>query len=133
MLPWMCIYDNDLYGCLLPDFIAVLESLPHVQEQFMKSGMFAQSITGKLYSFVALGIWIKSTMNKGSKLKSGWLAILKNEKQLLSNTRNVNNVKQVRISPPMKHCTIIHAPMQKLTQFCSHYMVNCNQKDIQRQ
>lgn len=35
-------------------------------------------------------------MNKGSKLKSGWLAILNNEKQLHSNTRNVNNVNQVR-------------------------------------
>jgi len=35
-------------------------------------------------------------MNKGSKLKSGWLAILNNEKQLLSNTRNVNNINRVR-------------------------------------
>jgi len=35
-------------------------------------------------------------MNKGSKLKSGWLAILNNEKQLLSNTLNVNNVNRVR-------------------------------------
>ena len=29
-------------------------------------------------------------MNKGSKLKSCWRAILNNEKQLLSNTRNLN-------------------------------------------
>jgi len=35
-------------------------------------------------------------MNKGSKLKSGWLAILNDEKQLLSNTRNVNNINWVR-------------------------------------
>jgi len=44
--------------------------------------MFAQSMTGNPYSCVALDIWIESTMNKGSKLKSGWLAILNNEKQL---------------------------------------------------
>ena len=35
-------------------------------------------------------------MNKGSKLKSGWLAILKNAKQLLSNTRNANNINRIR-------------------------------------
>ena len=35
-------------------------------------------------------------MNKGSKPKSGWLAILNNEKQLLSNTWNVNNINRVR-------------------------------------
>ena len=34
-------------------------------------------------------------MNKGSKLKSG-LAILKNEKQMISNTRNFNNVNRIR-------------------------------------
>ena len=33
---------------------------------------------------------------QGLKLKSGWLAILNNEKQLLSNTRNVNNINRVR-------------------------------------
>ena len=58
--------------------------------------MFAQSITGKPYSCVALDIWIESTMNKGSKMKAGWMAILNNEKQLLTNTRNANNVNRVR-------------------------------------
>ena len=98
MLPWIQIYDNDKYGRHLPDFTAVLESLPPSQAEFMESGMFAQSMTGKPYSSVALDIRIESTMNKGSKLKSGWLAILKNEKQLLSNTRNVNNINRIRAS-----------------------------------
>jgi len=83
MLPWMQIYDNDKYGRHLPDFIAVLDTLPVEQAAFMNDGMFAQSMTGNPYSCVALDIWIESTMNKGSKLKSGWLAILNNEKQLL--------------------------------------------------
>ena len=34
-------------------------------------------------------------MNKGSKMKSGWLSIL-NEKQLLVHNRNVNHVTQIR-------------------------------------
>jgi len=35
-------------------------------------------------------------MNKGSKMKSGWLSILQNEKQLLVHSRNVKNVAQIR-------------------------------------
>ena len=58
--------------------------------------MFAHSMTGNPYSCVALDLWIDSTMNKGSKLKNGWLAILNNEKQLESNVRNVNNVNRIR-------------------------------------
>ena len=53
-------------------------------------------MTGNPYSCVALDLWIESTMNKGSKLKNGWLAILNNEKQLESNVRNVNNVNRIR-------------------------------------
>ena len=58
--------------------------------------MFAQSKTGKPYSCIALDMWIETSMNKGSKLKAGWLAILSNEKQLLSNIRNVNYINRVR-------------------------------------
>jgi len=74
----------------------VLDTLRVEQAAFIEDGMFAQSMTGNPYSCVALDIWIESTMNKGSKLKSGWLAILNNEKQVLSNNRNVNNVNRVR-------------------------------------
>ena len=98
MLPWMQVYDNNRYGRYLPDFITVLDTLPEDQASFMANGLFAQSMTGKPYSSVALDMWIETTMNKGSKLKSGWLAILFNEKQLLSNTRNVNNVNRIRAS-----------------------------------
>ncbi len=41
-------------------------------------------------------MWIECTMNKGSKMKSGWLSILKNEKQLLVHSSNVNNIAQIR-------------------------------------
>lgn len=98
MLPWMQIYDNDMYGRHLSDFTTVLDTFPANQAKFMKSGMFVQPMSGKPYSCVALDIWIESTMNKGSKLKCGWLAIRKNEKQLLSNTRNINNINWKRAS-----------------------------------
>ena len=63
MLPWMQIYDNNKYGRHLPDFTAVLDTLSVDQTAFMESAMFAQSMTGKPYSCVALDIWIESTMN----------------------------------------------------------------------
>ena len=41
-------------------------------------------------------MWIEMTMNKGSKLKAGWLSILRNEKQLMTDIRNANNLGRIR-------------------------------------
>lgn len=95
MLPWMVAYDNNRYGRWLPDFWAMLTTLPPDQVAFLRTD-FTQSITGKPYSNMAWDMWIECTMNKGSKMKSGWLSILHNEKQLLVHSRNVNNVAQIR-------------------------------------
>ncbi|KAK1893417.1 Serine/threonine-protein kinase ATG1 [Dissostichus eleginoides] len=95
MLPWMVAYDNNRYGKWLPDFWAMLTALPADQVAFLRTD-FTQSITGNPYSNMAWDMWIECTMNKGSKMKSGWLSILQNEKQLLVHSRNVNNVAQIR-------------------------------------
>ncbi len=92
MLPWMIAYDNNRYGRWLPHFWAML---PVDQVAFLQTD-FTQSITGNPYSNMAWDMWIECTMNKGSKMKSGWLSILQNEKQLLVHSRNVNNVAQIR-------------------------------------
>ena len=42
-------------------------------------------------------MWLECTMNKGSKVKAGWLTILQTE-QLLMHPRNVNNVAKIRAS-----------------------------------
>jgi hypothetical protein len=67
----------------LPDFWALLTVLPADQVAFLHTA-FTQSITGTPYSNMAWDMWIKCTMNKGSKMESGW-----NEKQLLVHSRNV--------------------------------------------
>ena len=95
MLPWMLAYDRLKYGRWLPDFWAMLLNLPVDQFKFLQEN-FAQSLSGNPYSNMAWDMWIETTMNKGSKLKSGWLSILKNEKQLLVHSRNVNNVARIR-------------------------------------
>ena len=53
-------------------------------------------MTGNPFSGLSLDMIIEVTMNKGSKLKSGWLSILKNEKQLLVHSRNCNNISRIR-------------------------------------
>ena len=35
-------------------------------------------------------------MNKGSKMKAGWLSILRNEKQLMADTKSINKIGRVR-------------------------------------
>ena len=98
MIPWMQIYDNNHYGKWLVEFWLEMESLPDGISCYMEEGLFAQSMTGNPYSCIPLDLWIEMTMNKGSKLKSGWKNILKNEKMLLCHTRNANFVNRIRIS-----------------------------------
>ena len=95
MLPWMLQYDRIMHGRWLPYFWITLLNLPQDQFCFLQDN-FAQTLKGSPYSIMAWCMWIETTMNKSSKLKSGWLSILKNEKQLLVHSRNVNNIARVR-------------------------------------
>jgi hypothetical protein len=95
MLPWLGAYDNNNYFRWLPHFWSMLSSLPPDRRNYLEQN-FAHSITGNPYSGQPLDMIIEITMNKGSKLKSGWLSMLKNEKQLLVHSRNVNNVNRIR-------------------------------------
>ena len=53
MLPCMVACDNNTYGRWLPDFWAMLTSLPADQVAFLRTD-FAQSITGNPYSNMAV-------------------------------------------------------------------------------
>lgn len=94
MLPGLMAYDNHDYGRWLPDYWAMLSSLPDEQMTFINDH-FAQSMTGLPYSCQPMDLWIETTMNLNSKLKQGWLLLLQNEKQLFATTRNANNVARV--------------------------------------
>ena len=63
----------------------------------MRHGLFAQSMTGKPYFCLLLDLWIEMTMNKGSKMKAGWLRFLENEQMLLSHVRNANLINRIRV------------------------------------
>ena len=66
-------------------------NLPRDQESFLEE-KYAHSLAGNPYSGMFLDMIIEVTMNKDSKLKSGWLSILKNEKQLMVHSINCNNI-----------------------------------------
>ena len=98
MLPWLHVYDRDKYGKWLLHFWLDMCSLPEEHGNFMRDGLFSQSMTGNPYSCLPLDMWIEMTMNKGSKMKAGWSSILKNEAMLLIHTRNANFINRVRDS-----------------------------------
>ena len=95
MLPWLTIYDNNQYSRWLPYFWSVLTNLLRDRECFLEEN-YAHSLTGNPYSGMSLYIIIEVTMNKSSKLKSGMLSILKNEKQRLVRSRNCDNTPCIR-------------------------------------
>ena len=95
MMPWMVIYDNANYGRWLPLFWADMSNIS-TEHSDLISTIFSQSMTGNPYSNIPPDLWIECTMNKGSKLKSGWKRLLKNEKALLVHVKNCNKVNAVR-------------------------------------
>ena len=76
-------------------FWSVLTNLPRDLDSFLEEN-YTHSLTGNQYSGMSLDMIIKVTMNKGSTLKSGWLSMLRNEKQLLVQSRNCNNIACIR-------------------------------------
>lgn len=95
MMKYIMAYNNHNYGRWLPDYWASISSLPGDQYTFFANN-FSRSLTGLPFSLQGMDLWIECTMNLGSKLMQGWLNLLDNEKQLLSTTRNVNNIARIR-------------------------------------
>lgn len=96
MQPWMAVYDNLHYSRYMTVFWASMNNLKEEWATYMRSGLFSASLTGNPYSAIPLDQWIEVTMNKGSKMKGGWIGITKNETRVNINTRTVNKINNVR-------------------------------------
>jgi len=70
MLPWLVAHDSSRYGRWLPDLWATQISSP----PFMLTSLSPSQSTPS--SNVAWDMWIVCTLNKGSKMKSGWIPVL---------------------------------------------------------
>ena len=91
LLPWLTIYDNNQYSRWIPYFWSVLTNFQRDWENLLEEN-YAHLLTGNPHSGMSLDMIKEVTINKGSRLKSGWLSILKNEKQLPIPSRYCNNI-----------------------------------------
>ena len=97
IMPWMAAYDSIHYGCYLPLYWSSMKVLPADKTSFMKAGMFTASLTRKPFSGFLNDQWIETTMNKGSKMKGGWIGITQNEEALQTNIKIVNKITKVKV------------------------------------
>ena len=51
---------------------------------------------GQSFSALPHDQWIEMMMNKGSKMKGGWIGITKNEEAIHNNTKAVNIIAKLR-------------------------------------
>ena len=71
MLPWMSAYDSLHYCRYLSLYWSSMNNLDEEKASYMKSGLFAASMSGRSFSALPHDQWIEMTMNKGSKMKGG--------------------------------------------------------------
>ena len=96
MLPWMSAYDSLNYSRHLSVYWSVMSSLDSEKASFLSQGMFASSMTGSPFTALPHDQWIEMTMNKGSKMKGGWIGITNNENALHVNTKIVNKIVKLK-------------------------------------
>ena len=73
-----------------------MNNLTIEEQRFIEQGLFAASITSLPFSSILYDQWIEMTMNKGSKMKGGWIGFTKNESMLHIHTKTVNFISIIR-------------------------------------
>ena len=98
MLPWMSAYDSLHYSRYLSLYWSGMNNLDEEKALYMRSGLFSASMSGISFSALPHDQWIEMTMNKGLKMKGGWIGITNNEEALQVNTKVINNITKVKES-----------------------------------
>ena len=75
-----------------------MNNLDQEKASDMNAGLFEASISGQSFSVLPHNHWIETTMNKGSKLKGGWIGITQNEEAARTSTKVVNIIARVKES-----------------------------------
>ena len=65
-------------------------------KSYMEKGHCTASLTGLPFSAIPHDQWIEMTMNKGSKMKGGWIGFTKNESMVNIHIHTVNDMMQIR-------------------------------------
>ena len=98
MLPWLFAYNSFHYSRYLSLYWSEINNLDEEKAFYMRSGLFSASMFVRPFSPLPHDQWIEMTMNKGSKMKAGWIGIMHNEEALQVNTKVVNNITKVKES-----------------------------------
>ena len=94
MLPWMSTYDSVHYCKYLSLYWSTMNNLDQEKLSYMNADLFAASVSGQSFSALPHNQWTEMTMNKGSKMKGGWIGITQIKEALHTNTKVVKiNVK----------------------------------------
>ena len=96
MLPWMAVYDSTNYTRYMSIYWVEMYNLNEDAKSYMEKGLFTASLTGLPFSAIPLDQWIEMTMNKGTKMKGGWIGFTKNESMVNIHTHTVNDMMQIR-------------------------------------
>ena len=104
MLPWMAIYDSLHHTRYMSIYWAEMNNLNDEIKKYMDEGLFSASMSGLPFSSIPHDQWIEMTMNKGSKMKDGWIGFTKNESMINipppppppTHTHTVNTMMKVR-------------------------------------
>ena len=79
MLTWMAIYNNLHYTRCMSIYWTQMNNLDVEMNTYMADGLFSFSMIGLPFSDIPHDQWIEMTMNKGLKVKRGWVGFTKNE------------------------------------------------------
>ena len=96
ILPWMAVYDGTNYTRYMSIYWVEMYNLNEDAKSYREKGLFTASLTGLPFSAIPHGQWIEMTMNKGSKMKGGWIGFTKNESMVNIHTHTVNDMMQIR-------------------------------------
>ena len=79
MLLWMAVYDSTNYTRYMSIYWVEMYNLNEDAKSYMEKGLFTASLTELPFSAIPHDQWIEMTVNKGSKMKGGWIGFTKNE------------------------------------------------------
>ena len=74
-----------------------MNNLDQEKASYMNAGLFEASVSGQSFSALPHDQWIEMMMNKGSKLKGGWIGITQNEEAAHTSIK-VNIIAKVKES-----------------------------------
>lgn len=92
----MAVYNSLHYTRYMKIIWSTMNNLDEEATSYIKNGLFSASLSGRSFSAIPHDQWIEITMNKGSKMKGGWIGVTQNESAINVHTKIINKIGMVR-------------------------------------